>query len=537
MKTTTISIICVLTIAYAATAYELPEVICEFSRPNIEFGNYFVNLGDQNGDGCDDILLSNSGLERSELYFGGREMDDEPDLLFEPRQQGNDLLNLGAFYLQRLTPEGSHYFITSRLSRNNRAYELELYEGGEHLGEEPVYILRGVYDSSAHMLQRNKRVRPADFNGDGFDDLITAKEGNPASLEIFFGGEEFDTIPDWVMHYEEQGEHNIRLLKWSSGYDINNDGCDDLMLKGNGYRIREGEEVWDRYYSILLGGSPMDTIPVLQIWSEHFPGAGRDPLSILSMDHNFTLLPDVNGDGYDDWGFWWHDTWEGWEDDGFFIFFGGEELDFEPDLSLDGHRRLWVNFGDLTGGDFNGDGYGDVACTVWCGNPAMSELLIHFGGRWMDEETDIYVNLASWNECNIGMIADIGAPGDYNGDGIDDFGACCWDGDVHFALFAGSEDWVVSAEEPQVLSEYNLELSASPNPFNSEVNFSFTLNRSSHITLNVYDLRGRLIERLIDGWTSRGEKNLTWRNNSAGVYFARLEAGGVSLTKKVVCLP
>ncbi len=517
-----------------ALAYDPPEVICEFNRPDMEFGNHFVNLGDQNGDGCDDIMLSNGNLDRSELYFGGREMDDEPDLLFEPRQQDNDLLNVDAFYLRRLTPMGSHYFITSRISRDTRAYELELYEGGEHLGEESAYVLRGVYDYNAHMLQRNKRVRSVDFNGDGFDDLITAKEGDPATLEIFFGGEEFDTIPDWIMHYEEQTENNIRLLQWSTGYDINNDGYDDLFLKGHGYRRIEDEEVWLGRYSIMLGGSPMDTIPVLQIWSDHFPGAGRSPLSIMT---NFSLLPDVNGDGYDDWGLWWHDSWEGWEDDGFFIFFGGEELDFEPDLSLEGHRRLWVNDGDLTGGDFNGDGYGDVACTVWCGNPGMSELHIHFGGRWMDEETDIYINFPNWEGCNARMISDVGAPGDYNGDGIDDFGACCWDGDVRFALFAGSEDWITGVDDSDVPVGYDLGLSASPNPFNSEVNFSFALDRSSHTTLKVYDLNGRHVKELVDGWVSRGERSLTWRCRRSGLYFARLEAGGVTKTVKVVCLP
>ena len=60
----------------------LPEVIGVMSGQG--FGADFCCVGDQNDDGYDDLLISNEGINRAEMYFGGEEMGAEPGFVFEP---------------------------------------------------------------------------------------------------------------------------------------------------------------------------------------------------------------------------------------------------------------------------------------------------------------------------------------------------------------------------------------------------------------------------------------------------------------------
>jgi photosystem II stability/assembly factor-like uncharacterized protein len=64
-----------------------------------------------------------------------------------------------------------------------------------------------------------------------------------------------------------------------------------------------------------------------------------------------------------------------------------------------------------------------------------------------------------------------------------------------------------------------------PNPFNSQTEFRFRFASSGEIKLAIYDLNGRLVETLYDGYISNGEHHFIWDagNNPTGLYFYRLE--------------
>ena len=84
-----------------------------------------------------------------------------------------------------------------------------------------------------------------------------------------------------------------------------------------------------------------------------------------------------------------------------------------------------------------------------------------------------------------------------------------------------------------------LNLTNYPNPFNPSTRIEFTLAEDSEVELAVYDLKGRLVERLIDKEMSAGKQTVDWdgQNVSSGIYFCRLEADGKMIsTKKMVLL-
>jgi hypothetical protein len=81
-------------------------------------------------------------------------------------------------------------------------------------------------------------------------------------------------------------------------------------------------------------------------------------------------------------------------------------------------------------------------------------------------------------------------------------------------------------------------LNALPNPAQERTEVRFLLPQTSEVTLDVYDLSGRRIQRLAQGLREAGSYSQTWdaQNAPAGVYFVRLSAGKESLTQRLVLL-
>ncbi len=78
-----------------------------------------------------------------------------------------------------------------------------------------------------------------------------------------------------------------------------------------------------------------------------------------------------------------------------------------------------------------------------------------------------------------------------------------------------------------------LQLAASPNPFAATAHLSFTMATAGYVRLEVFDLAGRLVRRLIDATMLAGTHQRDWdgrdgtgRTMPPGVYMARLERPG-----------
>ncbi|MCX6639346.1 MAG: T9SS type A sorting domain-containing protein [bacterium] len=77
-----------------------------------------------------------------------------------------------------------------------------------------------------------------------------------------------------------------------------------------------------------------------------------------------------------------------------------------------------------------------------------------------------------------------------------------------------------------------------PNPFNPLTTISFALPQAGKITLVVYDVTGREVARLLDGWRTEGIHQVTFDATglASGVYLYRLTAGDFTAGGKMVLL-
>jgi photosystem II stability/assembly factor-like uncharacterized protein len=77
-----------------------------------------------------------------------------------------------------------------------------------------------------------------------------------------------------------------------------------------------------------------------------------------------------------------------------------------------------------------------------------------------------------------------------------------------------------------------------PNPFSGRTVISYSLQSATDVTLDVYDLSGRLVRTLVNGTKSPGIHRALWNANgrSAGLYFCRLRTGDFESTRKMVVI-
>ena len=77
-----------------------------------------------------------------------------------------------------------------------------------------------------------------------------------------------------------------------------------------------------------------------------------------------------------------------------------------------------------------------------------------------------------------------------------------------------------------------------PNPFNPTTAINYGLEKDGHVEIMIYDAAGRLVEELVNGHQDGGSYSITWNasNQASGMYFAKMVAGDVVQTQKLVLL-
>ncbi len=80
-----------------------------------------------------------------------------------------------------------------------------------------------------------------------------------------------------------------------------------------------------------------------------------------------------------------------------------------------------------------------------------------------------------------------------------------------------------------------------PNPFNPVTSIGFILPAKDHVSLAVYDIRGRLVKTLADTQFPAGEWALTWEGDddagravSSGIYLYRMKTSSATFSKKMI---
>lgn len=94
---------------------------------------------------------------------------------------------------------------------------------------------------------------------------------------------------------------------------------------------------------------------------------------------------------------------------------------------------------------------------------------------------------------------------------------------------------VVNEDFSPVAKSFALEQNY-PNPFNPTTNIVYSLKAASDVSLKIYDLVGREVETLASGRKAAGQYTVTFNASrlSSGVYFYKLQAGGLTETRKMM---
>jgi photosystem II stability/assembly factor-like uncharacterized protein len=77
-----------------------------------------------------------------------------------------------------------------------------------------------------------------------------------------------------------------------------------------------------------------------------------------------------------------------------------------------------------------------------------------------------------------------------------------------------------------------------PNPFNPSTKISFSLPKAGDVKLIVFDILGREVATLIDGFTGAGNHTVDFNasNLSSGVYLYKIQAGDFTETRKMILM-
>ncbi|MGD1047642.1 MAG: FlgD immunoglobulin-like domain containing protein, partial [Candidatus Krumholzibacteriaceae bacterium] len=80
-----------------------------------------------------------------------------------------------------------------------------------------------------------------------------------------------------------------------------------------------------------------------------------------------------------------------------------------------------------------------------------------------------------------------------------------------------------------------------PNPFNPATELAFDLASAGHVTIQIFDVTGRLVVTLVNARVEAGRHRVVWNGQDArgsavpsGIYFYRMRASGYEATRKMI---
>ena len=101
-----------------------------------------------------------------------------------------------------------------------------------------------------------------------------------------------------------------------------------------------------------------------------------------------------------------------------------------------------------------------------------------------------------------------------------------------FNTFSLSREARLSQPEAYAISD------AYPNPFNPVTSFEYIMPADGMVQVAVYDISGRQVAELANGFKSAGSYQVTWNANdlSSGVYMINMISGDFAAVQKVMLI-
>lgn len=488
-----------------------------YFNSNEGLGTGILGLGDINGDGKPDFAVSAINIERTFIYFGGKKsLDSLPDLIL----LGGGMLGKGD-----LNGDGRMDLVVATRE------SLLVYFGKVPTLASPLAIdtVPGLIITGDELNDLgNNSFAIGDLNHDGYDDLVvTNREFNldRGKVYVYLGRPQPNSTPDFrVVGDTIESWYGTRV----GISDINGDGIPDLAVSSNDAR---GFETIDVYYG-------------RQGWTYTKDGQNQRLDSRDGGLKNLSLfsLVDANADGRADISF-------GFGPNTFFFYGKPDSVSHIPDLTLalPDSSLYGAFYGRATNiGDINGDGNNDFTLKTNPGGAAC--LIVYLGGpipKPVAARCKGFVNSTD----AFSMVSSVG---DLDGDGINDFGATVPHDalgsppqDGYLVIFSGDTTLTTSVTTTAEQIPKNATLAQNyPNPFNPQTIIQYSLRKSSHIRILVYDDTGKEVRRLLDKVQEAGNQQVVWDGKSSngtilssGAYFYTLIVDGHTIeTRKSILL-
>ncbi|OGU28893.1 MAG: hypothetical protein A2X67_13750 [Ignavibacteria bacterium GWA2_55_11] len=119
-------------------------------------------------------------------------------------------------------------------------------------------------------------------------------------------------------------------------------------------------------------------------------------------------------------------------------------------------------------------------------------------------------------------------------------------GSLLFAGTGGAGVWVRPISEMTTSAPYFRDHAVSPgtleqnypNPFNPTTIIQFSLHRDEFVTLDIYDVLGKVVARLVADNLPAGKHKFEWTTHQlpSGVYYSRLRTSTFTQTRKLLLI-
>lgn len=354
---------------------------------NEYFGCEVSMSADVNGDGFNDIAIgatyNNPG--RVYLYFGGPNVDSEPDVILNGETDSSEF----GYHLSLANVNGDSYgdLIVGASHYNSNTGRVYVFYGGAPLDTIADVTMTGENTGDLFGI-----CRAADMNNDGYDDIIIGADGNSSNkgkAYIYFGGAPMNNVPDVIVN--GQGNNDHFGISVSSAGDVNKDGFDDVIV---------GAHYAGKAY-IFFGGASVDASADVTLQS------GEPGLFGIFVSN----AGDFNGDGFSDV-IVSADRYNG-NMGRTYVFYGGSLMDGSADVTMTGESSNdFFGCAISSAGDINKDGYSDVVVVAYIGG--IGKVYVYFGNSTMNNTADIIINDATF-------ASEVAGGSDVTGDGNTDF--------------------------------------------------------------------------------------------------------------------
>lgn len=274
-----------------------------------------------------------------------------------------------------------------------------------------------------------------------------------------------------------------------------------------------------------------------QIWTKRFvPGSGWTPDEQIVFSSSVSTAPNLVAGYSGRLHVVWRDTRDGNSEIYYKEYLPGTGWDpvdtrlttqintqSEPQIDADPMDNLYVVWSDQRNGATNQDiFYRDRMAGVWqpeislvgAGTDTTNQVQ-QFPGITHDGIGKAYVTWTDWRlPASSGRNKDV-----YYKEGI--------------GIVTGVEEIAPAPPVSRLLRNY-------PNPFNPLTRISFRLERDAQASLRVYDVQGRLIRTIVEGYLAAGPRTVEWDGTderglpvSSGTYYLRLQGGGTYVSRTI----